>query len=394
MKKSSQTDVVVIGAGVIGSSIAYHLARHKLRVALLERGDIASGSSGACDGLVFLQSKKPGIHLQLAMESRRRFKLLARQLPVPIEYRETGGMVVIESKDELSAMQKFVKAQQAVGLDVSLINKDQARKLEPQLAEHIVGATHSPLDGQVNPISLTLGFALGAKSLGARIITGAAVCGIDTAAGKVSAVETDAGRFEADIVINAAGVHAPQIGALVGLDIPIKPRRGQIIVTEFCSPMLDHCMISARYIAAKFNPEIAKAIGEGVSIEQTENGNILLGSTREFVGFDKRTTTDGLYRIAANTAGILPALKQIKVIRAFAGLRPHTPDGLPILGPVKGVSGFFMAAGHEGDGIALSPITGELIAQMIATGRSEIALDAFRLSRFAVEAEKVEVSHV
>ena len=97
--KPSQTDVVVIGAGIIGSSIAYHLARQKLRVILLERGDIASGSSGACDGLVFLQSKKPGIHLRLAMESRRRFGLLIRQLPVPIEYRETGGMVVIETED-------------------------------------------------------------------------------------------------------------------------------------------------------------------------------------------------------------------------------------------------------------------------------------------------------
>ncbi len=392
--KPSQTDVVVIGAGIIGSSIAYHLSRYKLRVTLLERGDIASGSSGACDGLVFLQSKKPGIHLQLAMESRRRFDLLARQLPVPIEYRETGGMVVIETEDELTAMQQFVAQQRIIGLEVSLLDGNQVRILEPHLSEHILGATYSPLDGQVNPISLTLGFALGAKALGARVITGAGVHGIDTTAGRVSALETEAGRFEADIVINAAGVHAPEIGALVGLDIPIKPRRGQIIVTEACPPMLRHCMISAKYIAAKFNPEIPRGSGDGISIEQTENGNFLLGSTREFVGFDKRTTTDGLHRIAAKNAGIIPALKQVNVIRAFAGLRPYTPDGLPILGPVDDVPGFFMAAGHEGDGIALSPITGELIAQMIATGKSDISLDAFRLSRFAVEQEKEEVSHV
>ena len=392
--KPSQTDVVVIGAGIIGSSIAYHLARYKLRVTVLERGDIASGSSGACDGLVFLQSKKPGIHLQLAMESRRRFDLLARQLPVPIEYKETGGMVVIEIEDELSAMQQFVKDQQEIGLDVSLINRDQARKLEPHLSEHILGATHSLLDGQVNPISLTLGFALGAKALGARVITGAGVHGINTTAGRVSSLETDAGRFETDIVINAAGIHAPEIGALVGLDIPIKPRRGQIIVTEACPTILKHCMISAKYIAAKFNPEIAAGSGEGISIEQTENGNFLLGSTREFVGFDKRTTTDGLHRIAAKTAGIIPALKQVNVIRAFAGLRPYTPDGLPILGPVDDVSGFFMAAGHEGDGIALSPITGELIAQLNSTRQSDISLDDFRLDRFSVKEEKAEVSRV
>jgi sarcosine oxidase subunit beta len=392
--KRLKTDVVIIGAGIIGSSIAYHLARKKVRVVVVEKGDIADGSSGACDGLVFLQSKKPGTHLQLAMESSRRFGLLARQLPVPIEYKKTGGMVVIETEDEWSAMAQFVDAQQEIGLDVSLLTKAEARRLEPHLAEHLSGATHSPLDGQVNPISLTLGFALGARDLGTRIFTGTAACGIETTAGRVSAVETSTGRIETDIVVNAAGAHAAEIGALVGLDIPIKPRRGQIIVTEPCSPMIGNCMISAKYIAAKFNPDIARKSGEGISIEQTENGNFLLGSTREFVGFNRRTTTAGLHRIAKKTAGIIPMLKQVHIIRAFAGLRPYTPDGLPILGPVAAVPGFFMAAGHEGDGIALSPITGELIAQMIVAGKTDIALDDFRLDRFSGGESDTEVSRV
>ena len=388
-----KSDVIVIGAGIIGSSIAYHLAQRKASVILLEKGDLAAGSSGACDGLIFLQSKKPGIHLQLAMESRKRFARLRSSLPVAIEYRECGGMVVIESDEELAVMHEFVKEQQKIGLDVTLLNANRARQLEPHLSEHILGATRSPLDGQVNPIALTLGFALGAKKLGAQVITGATVHGIDTTSGRVSAVETDTERFEADIIVNAAGSYAPEIGTMVGLPIPIKPRRGQIIVTEACPPMLNHCMISAKYIAAKFNPEIAKAGGEGISIEQTENGNFLLGSTREFVGYDKRTTSKGLQSIAAKTAGIIPAIEQVNVIRAFAGLRPYTPDGLPILGPVADVPGFFMAAGHEGDGIALSPITGELIAQMIITGKSDFPLDAFRLSRFNVAREDVEVAH-
>jgi len=388
-----KSDVIVIGAGIIGSSIAYHLAQRKASVILVEKGDLAAGSSGACDGLIFLQSKKPGIHLQLAMESRKRFARLRSSLPVAIEYRECGGMVVIESDEELAVMHEFVKEQQKIGLDVTLLNANRARQFEPHLSEHILGATRSPLDGQVNPIALTLGFALGAKNLGAQVITGTTVHGIDTTSGRVSAVETDTGRFEADIIVNAAGSHAPEIGTMVGLPVPIKPRRGQIIVTEACRPMLNHCMISAKYIAAKFNPEIAKAGGEGISIEQTENGNFLLGSTREFVGYDKRTTSKGLQSIAAKTAGIVPALEQVNVIRAFAGLRPYTPDGLPILGPVADVPGFFMAAGHEGDGIALSPITGELIAQMIITGKSDFPLDAFRLSRFNVARKDGEVAH-
>ena len=379
---SPHTDVVIIGAGIIGASIAYHLASHRIKVTVLEGSDIASGSSGACDGLVFLQSKKPGIHLELALESRRRFDWLTQHLPVPIEYKRTGGMVVAETEAEMAALAQFVAAQHETGLEVSLLDSTGARRLEPYLSEHIAGATHSLLDGQVNPIALTLGFALGAKSRGATFLTGTRAEGIELTAGKISAVKTATGRIRTELVVNAAGAHAAEIGSLLSLKIPIKPRRGQILVTEAQQPLVKRCMISAQYVAAKYNPELARGSGEGVSIEQTKNGNFLLGSTREFVGFDKRATTAGLKRIAASTTRILPALATFQVIRSFAGLRPYTPDGLPILGPVDEVPGFLMAAGHEGDGIALSPITGFLIAQLIAEGRTDIPLEAFRLSRF------------
>jgi sarcosine oxidase subunit beta len=382
-----RSDAVIIGAGVIGASIAYHLSRHKLRVTLLEQGGIAAGSSGACDGLVFLQSKKPGIHLELAMESRRRFERLAGDLPVDIEYRPTGGMVVAENEAQMGALARYVAAQQAIGLKVGLLDAARARRLEPQLAGELAGATHCPQDGQVNPIALTLGFALGARSRGVRLMTGTKVVGIERTAGRVSAVATSAGRIITDLVVNAAGARAAEIGALVDLEVPVRPRRGQIIVTAAGPPLVTCCLLSAQYIAAKYDPDLAKRGGEGVSIEQTESGNLLLGSTREFVGFDKRTTPAGLRRIAAGTTRIIPALTSLPVIRSFAGLRPYTPDGLPILGPVDGVPGFFMAAGHEGDGIALAPITGHLMAQRIAVGRCDMPLDAFNLSRFSTVAE-------
>ncbi len=388
----SRSDVVVIGAGIMGSAIAYHLARYGMRVVLLERNGIASGSSGACDGMIFLQSKKPGIHLRLAMESRRRFDSLSRRLPLPIEYRPCGGMVVVETESEMAAMEGFVSRQRQNGLDVTLITGRHVRRLEPRLSAHILGASLCSLDGQVNPIALTLGFALAARSMGVRIITSARIDGIETTAGRVSAVQTPVERFEADWVVNAAGVGAPEIGSMLGIVVPIKPRRGQIVVTQACPPLIGHCLLSAGYITAKYGSEGTASNHQGVSIEQTANGNLLLGSTREFAGLDRRTTVSGLQHIAAATAGLIPALKRINAIRAFAGLRPYTPDGLPILGPVKEVDGFIMAAGHEGDGIALAPITGEVIAQFIARDRTDIDLEAFRLARFNGTREGAEAA--
>lgn len=377
-----KADVLIIGGGVIGSSIAYHLSKRKIGVVLLEKGDLASGASSACDGLIFLQSKKPGVHLELALESKKRFDHLGEELDFDIEYKNHGGMVVIENEQELQAMKLFVEKQQKIGLDVSLLDTDQARKMEPSLSEKNLGSTFSPLDGQVNPILLTFAFISAAKKLGTEVLTHIEITGIELKSGKVRSIITAKGEIETDTIVNATGAYAARIGKLIDLDIPIKPRRGQILVTEAAPQILGRGLLSAGYIAAKFDPSLAETQGVGISMDQTSSGNLLLGSTREFVGFDKRTTYEGINSILRNTSRIIPQLKNMHIIRSFAGLRPYTPDGLPILGKVQGIEGFIMAAGHEGDGMALSPITGELIAELIDTGETSISLDHFRLERF------------
>ena len=375
-------DVLIIGAGVIGASIAFHLTRHGIKPLLVEKSDPAAGSSGACDGLVFLQSKKPGLHLKLALESRKRFDRLVDQLGSGIEFRNPGGMCLIESEAELAAMRIFVEEQRTSGLDVELIDGDEARRREPCLSRKVIAATFSAMDSQVNPYALTFSFLRASESAGARILTGVEVKGIEVVSGKVTGVFASNRRISSPVVVNAAGALAAEVGRLAGLEIPITPRRGQIIVTKAVPPLLRHCLISAQYVAAKFKPELTATGGMGFSLEQTDSGNILIGSTREFVGFDRRTTFDGVRTIASRIVPVIPALKHVPVIRTFGGLRPYTPDGLPILGKVAGLEGFIMAAGHEGDGIALSAITGELIADLIATGRTQFPLDAFRLDRF------------
>ena len=375
-------DVLIVGAGVIGASIAYHLTRHGIRPLLVEKSGPAAGSSGACDGLVFLQSKKPGLHLKLALESRQRFDALADQLGASIEFRNPGGLCLVESEAELAAMRLFVDEQRRTGLGVELIDGGEARRREPCLSEKVIAATYSALDSQVNPYALTFAFLREAKSAGARILTGEAATAIEVASGRAAGIVTTGRRISARVVVNAAGAMAAEVGRMAGLEIPIVPRRGQILVTAAVPPLLRHCLISAQYVAAKFKPELAEKGGMGFSLEQADSGNILIGSTREFVGFDRRTTFDGILTIARRIAPVIPALGRVPVIRTFGGLRPYTPDGLPILGKVEGLEGFIMAAGHEGDGIALSAITGELIADLIATGRTRFPLDPFRLERF------------
>lgn len=375
-------EVVIIGGGVIGASILYHLSKRKIKAVLVEKNELASGSSGACDGLIFLQSKKPGPHLQLAMESKASFEHLQEELDLQVEYRNPGGMIIIENEDELKAMDSFVEEQRNTGLDVSILDPHEAREMEPSLSEAIFGATFSAFDAKVNPILLTLAFISSAQPLGGKAFTDCEVKGIEVKSGRVRTVHTTRAKIETNIAVNAAGAHAASIGQMVNVTIPIKPRRGQLLVTESVPPMVTSGILSAQYIASKFNPTLAESDRGGISIDQTFNGNLLLGSTREFVGFDKRTTYIGIKGIARNTARVIPKLKVIHIIRAFAGLRPYTPDGLPILGKVEGIEGFVMAAGHEGDGVALSPATGALIAELIDMDSTHIPLHEFALERF------------
>jgi sarcosine oxidase subunit beta len=374
-------DVVVIGGGVIGASCAYYLAKHKLKVVLLEKRDPASGSSGACGGTIFLQTKSPGQNLKLALASAKRFRYLHEELAADIEYRNPGGMIIVETESEREVLGHLVERQRNAGLDVALLDARQARELEPALSPEILGATFSPADAQVNPWHLTFAFIKAAQRHGAKVYTGVRVTGLQTTSQRIESVETEKGRISTGTVVNAAGAHAARIGALCGLDIPIKPRRGQLVVVEATMPLISRCMLSAEYIAAKFNPELARK-GGGVSIEPTAHGSFVLGSTREFVGYDSGVTRAGIQHIARNVTSILPALMRRNIVRVFAGLRPYTPDGMPILGGVAGLDGFVMAAGHEGDGIALAPITGEMIADLIANNRTDFSLEAYKLERF------------
>lgn len=378
-----KADVVIIGGGVIGTSIFYHLAKNKVQVLLIEKKSIASSTSGACEGIIFLQTKKPGIHLEMAIKSAEIFKNLEEELDYKIEYISQGAMVVIPDQMQYKVMQKFVREQNKSGLNVKLLNSEEARKRQPALSETIAGSTFCPDDAQVNPILLAYGFAEAAiRYKNAKLLTHTNAIGIKKKGQGIEGILTDKGIVKTNIVINAAGVFAPQIGSMINLDIPITPRRGQLLVTEPVSDIIKGVLCTSNYIACKYDPNGLNSATAGITVESTASGNYLIGATREFVGFNSQVTHDGVQCIARNLVSLIPDFKKVSVIRYFAGLRPYTDDGLPILGQVEGINGFIMAAGHEGDGIALSPVTGKLISELVIEGESSIPLDTFRLSRF------------
>ncbi|UYQ76554.1 FAD-binding oxidoreductase [Glutamicibacter sp. JL.03c] len=381
-------DAVVIGAGVIGTSIAFRLAQQGREVIVVEQVGPGSGASGSCDKAIFLQSKRPGIHMELALASRRMYDSLGAELDADIELKGDGGMVVIESAEQLEFMKGFIGQQQSAGISVELLDAAQTRERQPCISHHVLGASHSPDDAEVNPLALNAAFYRAALRLGARFQTHTEVIAIDSQHGRITGLTTTRGQIAAPVVINAAGPQARHVGALAGVEVPVEPRRGTILISEALPHLVHGNVLCAQYIAAKHlasvNPENAPPFGIGLSLGQTDSGNLLIGGSRQFTGFDKPQGVEVMRAIAKHAVRLVPSLRDTQIIRSMTGFRPSTGDGLPIISTVPELTGYVVAAGHEGDGIALAPITGSLVAELLEAGQPRSAfLPALSIDRFS-----------
>jgi len=353
-------DVLIVGAGLIGCSCAYSLARRGLRVMVLEREDLASGASGACDGHVCCQSKAPGPHLDLARRSRNLYRALAEELGGETGFRQCGSWMIAETAEELAALEASTPQRQAEGLDVSLHSGSAVQAAEPILASDLAGGSYCATDGQTDPWRTTLAFHTAGTRLGVGFRLGETALRLLQDGSRVTGVETPAGCVEAGAVLLATGAWTADLCAPLGVSLPVRPRRGEILVTEPMPPLLNSIVLHAPYVGQKLHVDGERPAT--LVLEQLEDGNLLLGSTRSYSGFDARNTPSGLASIAAEASRLAPALADLHIVRSFTGLRPASLDGLPLLGPLQGFDGLFLATGHEGDGVALAPITGELLA--------------------------------
>jgi len=377
-----KADVVIIGGGIVGAACAYYLCAAGLEVHLVERYFPASGTSRACDGLILLWDKS-GAELELGRTSVALWAELAETLPLDFEYARSGTILLAGSKAGLTAAQERVAAMKAAGVRGEVLDGAGLACLEPNLAPDLAGGAFFPDDAQVDPRRATLALLAAAQPQGLTLHTHSEVVAIQQARdGRVSRVVTRTGDIATETLVCAAGAWTNDVARLVGIETPIRPRKGHILVTAKVPGLIRHPLLEGGYAAT------VQSASEGLEVafvaEMTASGTLLLGSSRQFVGYDRGVSLPVVQALAARAAHFLPPLagRGVKVIRSYAGLRPWSPDHRPLIGPVEAVPGFYLAAGHEGAGIGLAPVTGRLIADWITKAELPPFAEEVRPDRF------------
>lgn len=359
--------VVVVGAGIVGAACAHSLSAAGAEVIVLDRGSVASGTTSRGEGNILVSDKEPGAELELARLSRDAWLEVGEELGrETLELEEKGGVVVAASPEALDALSSFAAAQRSAG--VTALDVAEPRELEPHLRAGLAGGVLYPEDMQVQPVLAAAAMLEAAQRKGARFVAGAdVVAGVRDASGRLTGVRTSAGEvIGADAVVNAAGTWGAQVSERLGGPVPVLPRRGFILVTEPLPPMVRHKVYSADYVANVSSSEAG--LETSCVVEGTRGGTILIGASRERVGFDTTLDVDVVSTLASQATALFPFLERVNLLRVYRGFRPYCPDHLPVIGPDPRVPGLFHACGHEGAGIGLAPGTGRLIAHHVLGG--------------------------
>lgn len=360
--------VVVIGAGAIGASCALALAEAGAEVVVVDRAGVAAETSSRCEGNILVSDKAPGAEAALAIAARRAWRDLATALDddrapgqPATEFEEKGG-VVVAFPAGVAALEAFAASQRAIGIRADAVSADELRRLEPHLGPDVACGIHYPEDAQVQPSLATQAMLGRARRLGAELRI-AEVTAPVRAGDRVGGVVTSDGPIGADAVVNCAGPWAGEVAALLGARLDVRPRRGAILVTTPMPQRVFHKVYDADYVGAVGASDAA--LQTSTVVESTPAGTVLIGSSRERVGFSTAGTLAPLAEIAAKATRLFPFLAETMLLRSYVGFRPYTPDHLPAIGADGRIEGLFHAAGHEGAGIGLAPTTGGLIAHAV-----------------------------
>lgn len=389
MTTNKTYDVAVIGAGVIGTSCAYHLVKKGLSVALVDRNNVARGTSSHCDAVALIVDKQPGVDAAMGYASIQRFLELQNELDSDFELHQRGCLYACDTEQEMEVAAQYARDMQTDGYNVNALSPKELLEHEPFLAKDLIGGLFSDIDLGLNPYKLCFAFVDTVLGKGLDLYTYTNVTGVRLDGEKrVQGVDTDKGFIPCGKVVNACGVWSPEIGRMAGLEIPVEPRKGVILVSapsfKFCNQKVQEF----GYMISKFSnheckrdPELEKYEVSFV-IEPTDANNVLIGSSRNFAGYDISTEMEIIHVIAKRAIRFYPILKDLNCIRTYAGLRPFLADHLPLITQVDEVPGYYIATGHEGDGISMAPTTGRLISELIAGEEPYLDLTPFSFNRY------------
>ncbi len=366
-------DVVIIGGGVMGTSTAYHLARKGAqKVVLIEREPFFGVmSTGQCAGGIRHQFSSE-INIRLSIESIRMLEAFPEEMGQDIDLRFIGYLFLLTDEEDVAAFRANVALQHSLGVKTQWLDPSQIARRVPLLnLEAVRAGTFYQREGLCDPASLVQGYVTNARKLGVRLFTNTEAVGIRSSGGHISAVETNQGLIQTPVVVNACGAWAPQIGRMVGVDIPIEPIRRQIVVTTPIPEVPpDFPFVIFFRESLYFHPE-----GEGIltgksNPDETSGYKLSVDPDWEMVHMDEAMVR-------------MPILQKAGLLSHWAGLYEVTPDAHPILGRIPTFEGFYLMAGFSGHGLMHGPMVGRLMAEEILDGRTHtLNIDPFRYDRF------------
>ncbi len=360
----------MVGGGLIGCAIALRLARKNLRVSVFDRGKHGAEASGAAAGMIAPQGEtiEPDEFYRLCAASRdlyREFIAEVEELSgLCVNFRRDGTLMVAMDKAEALELERAYKGQASAGLAIERLSADEARRLVPQLSPGLLSALYIPGDYWLDNERLTESLQLAGAKCGVTFRPHTAVRAIRTRGESVEGIQTDTGFHSADICLLAAGAWSGEVAAPLGLKLPVKPCRGQMIEFEGAGHFPMTVRAGHHYLVPR------------------SSGRLLAGSTMEYAGYDKSVTAGGLKSILEGAERIAPGIRNLRVRRIWAGLRPDTDDHLPILGR-GALRNLIIATGHFRNGILLAPVTARLTAELIADGSTFLPIHAYSPERFS-----------
>jgi glycine/D-amino acid oxidase-like deaminating enzyme len=371
-------DAIVIGAGIVGASSALSLTNAGLKVLVIDRGAVSSGTTGAGEGNILVSDKDPGPELTLALRSRDLWFEMQEDVGDNFELEAKGGVVVARRDD--TPLMKLASEQSKHGVTIQKLDHSALHELEPYLHPDLTSGVLYPQDAQCQPMLAAVHIIRIVTQRGGALVSQAKVLRILVEDGRVHGVETTRGTFKAPIIINATGTWAGEIAELAGSHLPIAPRKGFILVTEPTKKYIFHKVYDSDYVTNVASSDAD--LQTSTVVEGTRSGTILIGASRERVGFDGSMNYQILRTLAAQATSLFPVLRDVQLLRAYRGFRPYAPDHLPVIGEDALVKGLWHSAGHEGAGIGLAPGSAALITDAILGRESFMDSTPFSPTRF------------